>query len=85
MKKLRISTRVQQALSNNDIALSNELQQFASMLLEIGDGRTETLKIHDYINNCLKDTDFIKVAKSMLIPGDNVHNLLSSVYNGHAI
>ena len=80
VKKLRINMRVQQALTDNNIALSNELQQFADMLLEVGDGRTDTLKIHDYANNCVNDTDFIKVSNSMLIAGDNVINLLSAVY-----
>lgn len=80
VKKLRINMRVQQAQNNNDVPLSAEIQQFADMLLEIGDGRTQTLKVHDRSTNNIFNTDYIQITSSMLIPGENVLCLLSAVY-----
>jgi hypothetical protein len=71
--------RVQQA-QNYDMSLSAEIQQFADMLLEIGDGRTETLKIHDDSTNSATNTDYNRITNSMLIPGENISCLLSAVY-----
>ena len=70
--KLQINMRVQQAQMNNDICLSEELQQFADMLLAIGDGSMETLRIPVFISNRITDTEYIKIPDSMLIQGDNI-------------
>ncbi|KAG2191640.1 hypothetical protein INT46_002555 [Mucor plumbeus] len=65
---------------NYDMSLSAEIQQFSDMLLEIRDGRTETLKIHDDSTNSATNTDYIGITNSMLIPGENILCLLSAVY-----
>ncbi|GAN11433.1 ATP-dependent helicase RRM3-like [Mucor ambiguus] len=82
IERLRINMRVQQAQTSNDLSLSMELHRFAHMLLDIGDGATETLKIVNDATNTAVDTDYIKVMDEMLIPGENLFDLISSVYPG---
>ena len=80
VKKLQINMRVQQAQNSNNPSLSLELEQFANMLLNIGNGSAETLRVQVYPNFFPTDTDFAKLLDSMLIPGDNLLNLLSAIY-----
>ena len=80
VKKLQINMRVQQAQNSNNPSLSLELEQFANMLLDIGNGSAETLRVQVYPNFFATDTDFVKLLDSMLIPGDNLLNLLSAIY-----
>ena len=59
VKKLQINMRVQQAQNSNNPSLSLELEQFANMLLGIGNGSAETLRVQVYPNFFPIDTDFV--------------------------
>ncbi|CAO3654617.1 unnamed protein product [Mucor hiemalis] len=69
--------RVKQALSfNTDLAA--ELQAFADKLLDIGDGKLQTLDVPSTFGSSC--TDLIEIPPHMVIPGDNLIDLLKALY-----
>ena len=78
--KLRVNMRVKQALNRDNPNLALQLQAFADYLLDIGDDKVETLSINIYQRPT--KTDLIKLPKAMVVPGNNLINLLRGVYPG---
>ncbi|CEP19618.1 hypothetical protein [Parasitella parasitica] len=76
--KLRVNMRIQQALVANDPVQAQELQEFADKLLEIGEGRAETLSVPSISG--LTNSDFIKIPNYMSVPGNNLFDLLKELY-----
>jgi ATP-dependent DNA helicase PIF1 len=70
--------RVQQALVANNQDQARELQDFADQLLEIGDGKTETLAVPSLAGST--NSDLIRIPNYMIVPGNNLINLLKEVY-----
>ncbi|CAO3645166.1 unnamed protein product [Mucor hiemalis] len=75
--KLRINMRVKQALSFNT-ELAAELQAFADKLLDIGGGKLQTLDVPSTFGSSC--TDLIEIPPHMVIPGDNLIDLLKALY-----
>ena len=77
VKSLQLHTnmRVQQALQSDDTNHDAELQQFASFLLNVGQGDVPTVTLPRNI-----PSDFISIPQEMIIPGENLLNLIRHVY-----
>jgi hypothetical protein len=73
--RLHTNMRVQQALDSNDSDLAAELQQFAEYLLQVGQGTVPTLRLPGN-----RSTNLIPIPQNMLLPGDNLLNLIRSIY-----
>ncbi|KAL7322346.1 hypothetical protein PS15p_212248 [Mucor circinelloides] len=73
--RLTVNMRVQQALRSNDDSLAAELQNFASYLLQVGQGAIPTLTLSQDMPSSL-----IPIPQGMLLPGDNLLNLIRSIY-----
>ncbi|KAL7308265.1 hypothetical protein PS15m_012274 [Mucor circinelloides] len=73
--RLTVNMRVQQALRSNDDSLAAELQNFASYLLQVGQGAIPTLTLSQNMPSSL-----IPIPQGMLLPGDNLLNLIRSIY-----
>lgn len=73
--RLHTNMRVQQALESNDSDLAAELQQFAEYLLQVGQGTVPTLRLPEN-----RSTNLIPIPQDMLLPGDNLLNLIRSIY-----
>ena len=67
--------RVQQAFQLYDTNLAAELQQFVSFLLNVGQGDVPTVTLPRNM-----PSDFISIPQEMIIPGDNLSNLIRHVY-----
>jgi hypothetical protein len=74
--RLTVNMRVHQALESNDANLASSLQRFANYLLQVGQGAipTAVLPPHNM------PSSLIQIPPEMLLPGDNLLNLLRSVY-----
>ncbi|KAG1096320.1 hypothetical protein G6F42_018386 [Rhizopus arrhizus] len=73
--RLTVNMRVQQALQANDNSLTDELQNFASYLLQVGQGAIPTLTLPQNMPSSL-----IPIPQRMLLPGDSLLNLIRSIY-----
>ncbi|CEP08869.1 hypothetical protein, partial, partial [Parasitella parasitica] len=72
---LHTNIRVEQDLQSNEDNLAAELQQFAEYIFQIGQGTTPIVKLpHN------TPTDLIPIPQEMLLSGDNLLNLIRSIY-----
>jgi hypothetical protein len=67
--------RVQQVFQLYDTNLATELQQFASFLLNVGQGDFFTVTLPRNM-----PSDFISIPQETIIPGDNLLNLIRHVH-----
>ncbi|CEP18373.1 hypothetical protein [Parasitella parasitica] len=67
--------RVQRALQSNGPVLAEELRRFSEFLLNVGQGNVPTITLPGGM-----PTDFIRIPDEILLPGDNLINLLTNVY-----
>ncbi|CEP09473.1 hypothetical protein [Parasitella parasitica] len=67
--------RVQQALQSNDETLASELQHFADYLRQVDQGVIPTITLPENM-----PSNLIPIPHNMLLPGDNLLNLIRSIY-----
>ncbi|OBZ81223.1 hypothetical protein A0J61_10728, partial [Choanephora cucurbitarum] len=72
--KLRLNMPVRQALNSENSNLAQQLQSFADYLLDVGNGKVETVSINTYLGP--SKTDLIKLPEARVVPGNNLINLL---------
>ncbi|CEP09472.1 hypothetical protein [Parasitella parasitica] len=73
--KLTVNMRVQQALQSYDEILASELQHFADYLLQVGQGVIPTITLPENM-----PSNLIPIPQNMLLPDDNLLNLIRSIY-----
>ncbi|KAK4511760.1 uncharacterized protein ATC70_007304 [Mucor velutinosus] len=74
--KLETNMRVQQALEDNNQDLANQLQQFSSYLLQIGERKVRTVTLpRDII-----PSDFVRIPDEMYFNSTNLLDLLAVVF-----
>ncbi|KAK4515822.1 uncharacterized protein ATC70_010779 [Mucor velutinosus] len=73
--KLETNMRVQQALEDNNQDLANQIQQFSSYLLQIGERKVRTVTLFGDI-----PSDFVRIPDEMYFNSTNLLDLLAAVF-----
>jgi hypothetical protein len=71
--------RVQQALTENNDSLAQQLSRFSEFLLSVGNGTIDELE-YTLENGTHISTDYISISNDMIIRGDNLITLLREIY-----
>jgi hypothetical protein len=77
--RLQVNMRVQQALTENNDSLAQQLSRFSEFLLSVGNGTIDELE-YTLENGTHISTDYISISNDMIIRGDNLITLLREIY-----